>query len=89
MNSYSKFGGFSIILLFSFFILNLPVYSQEDIGPLPEVPIPVDNPQTKAKIELGKLLYFDPRLSGDGNTNCAKCRDPFEKINPFRSRNRR
>ena len=76
MNSYSKFGGFSIILLFSFFILNLPVYSQEDIGPLPEVPIPADNPQTKAKIELGKLLYFDPRLSGDGNTSCARCHDP-------------
>ena len=28
-------------------------------------PIPGDNPQTRAKVELGKLLFFDPRLSGD------------------------
>ena len=76
MNPYSRFGIFPIILLFSFFTLTLSVYSQTDIGPLPEVPIPADNPQTKAKIELGKLLYFDPRLSGDGNTSCARCHDP-------------
>jgi hypothetical protein len=35
-----------------------------DIGPLPAVPIPAANPQTSAKVELGKQLFFDPRLSG-------------------------
>lgn len=32
-----------------------------DLGPLPPVPIPADNPQTPAKIELGKMLFFDTR----------------------------
>jgi cytochrome c peroxidase len=46
------------------------------LGPLPPVPVPRDNPMTPEKIELGKLLYFDPRLSGDGSIACAKCHDP-------------
>lgn len=46
------------------------------IGPLPPVPVPEDNPQTPDKIQLGKLLYFDPRLSGDGSTSCASCHEP-------------
>src|SRR5262245_30615695 len=29
---------------------------------LKPVPVPTDNPQTDAKVELGKQLYFDPRL---------------------------
>jgi cytochrome c peroxidase len=46
------------------------------LGPLPPVPIPAGDPQTPAKVELGKLLYFDPRLSGDSTTSCASCHDP-------------
>ena len=42
--------------------------------PLPEKPpIPKDNPMTKAKIELGKQLFFDPRLSKDGTVSCNSC----------------
>ncbi len=43
---------------------------------LPEVPIPEDNPQTPEKIALGKMLYFDTRLSKDGKISCATCHDP-------------
>jgi cytochrome c peroxidase len=43
---------------------------------LPPVPIPADNPMTPAKVELGKLLYFDTRLSGDNKISCATCHDP-------------
>lgn len=43
---------------------------------LPAVPIPDDNPMTVAKVELGKLLYFDKRVSGDGTISCATCHDP-------------
>ena len=43
---------------------------------LPPLPIPDDNPMTEAKVELGKLLYFDPRLSADGTISCATCHDP-------------
>lgn len=38
--------------------------------------IPADNPLTPEKVELGKLLYFDPRLSGDGTISCASCHAP-------------
>jgi len=38
--------------------------------------IPEDNPMTRAKIELGRQLYFDPRLSSDGTISCASCHDP-------------
>lgn len=38
--------------------------------------VPSDNPVTDAKVELGKLLYFDKRLSGDGTVSCATCHDP-------------
>ena len=41
-----------------------------------EVPQPKDNKLTPAKIELGKLLYFDKRLSASGQTNCATCHNP-------------
>lgn len=43
---------------------------------LPPVPVPDDNPMTKAKVELGKLLYFDKRLSKDESISCATCHDP-------------
>ena len=38
--------------------------------------IPEDNPLTRAKIELGRQLYFDKRLSSDGTVSCADCHDP-------------
>lgn len=43
---------------------------------LPPVPIPDDNPMTLAKVELGKMLYFDKRLSKDSTLSCATCHDP-------------
>jgi cytochrome c peroxidase len=36
-------------------------------------PIPKDNPQTPEKIELGKTLWFDPRLSVSGTISCNSC----------------
>lgn len=38
--------------------------------------IPADNPMTPAKVELGRQLYFDKRLSRDGTVSCATCHDP-------------
>ncbi len=43
---------------------------------LPELPIPDDNPITSEKVALGKLLYFDKRVSKDGTVSCATCHDP-------------
>jgi cytochrome c peroxidase len=47
--------------------------------PLPaSPPIPADNPQTPAKIELGKQLFFDPRLSATGTVSCNSCHNVME-----------
>jgi cytochrome c peroxidase len=40
---------------------------------LPPVPIPADNPQTPAKIQLGDKLFHDKRFSIDGTVSCANC----------------
>lgn len=40
--------------------------------------IPEDNPLTRAKIELGRQLYFERRLSSDGTISCADCHSPVE-----------
>ncbi len=43
---------------------------------LKEILHPEDNPTSAAKVELGKQLYFDPRLSRDNTVSCATCHDP-------------
>lgn len=43
---------------------------------LPAVaPYPMDNPPSVEKIELGKKLFFDKRLSFDGTLSCASCHE--------------
>jgi cytochrome c peroxidase len=56
-----------------------PAAAQMDVTvPLGLLPIqwPADNPYSKQKVELGKLLYFDKRLSADGTVACASCHHP-------------
>jgi cytochrome c peroxidase len=43
---------------------------------LPKVQWPEDNPYSAAKVELGKFLYFDKRLSSDSTVSCASCHAP-------------
>jgi cytochrome c peroxidase len=38
--------------------------------------VPKDNPVTSAKVELGRQLFFDKRLSADSSISCATCHDP-------------
>ena len=46
---------------------------------LPETaPAPADNPTTPEKVELGKMLYFDPRLSSNGTVSCFSCHNVME-----------
>ena len=40
------------------------------------VPVPDDNPITAEKVELGRFLFFDKRLSLDGTYSCASCHQP-------------
>jgi cytochrome c peroxidase len=48
---------------------------REPLGLMPII-WPPDNPYSPEKVELGRLLYFDPRLSADGTLSCASCHDP-------------
>lgn len=43
---------------------------------LPPVFWPKDNPYSPAKAELGRLLYFEKRISADGVLSCASCHHP-------------
>jgi cytochrome c peroxidase len=40
------------------------------------LPVPEGNPLTREKIELGRKLFFDTRLSRDGTVSCATCHKP-------------
>jgi cytochrome c peroxidase len=41
----------------------------------PIQPIPLTLKQDPARVEIGRLLFRDPRLSGDGRVSCASCHD--------------
>ncbi|MFY7899026.1 MAG: cytochrome c peroxidase, partial [Chitinophagaceae bacterium] len=45
----------------------------KDIGSLGEVPYPADNQPNEDKKNLGKMLFFDPRLSLSNQIACASC----------------
>jgi cytochrome c peroxidase len=68
-------------LLFSVFLsavlsASIPALAAEML-PLPALPpIPADNSMTNQKVELGKMLFFDPRLSGSNWISCATCHNP-------------
>jgi cytochrome c peroxidase len=40
------------------------------------MPVPDDNPPTRARIALGRRLFFERRLSRDGSISCSTCHDP-------------
>src|SRR5664279_4680321 len=53
------------------------------VAPAPKAPLglpplswPRDNPYSVAKVELGRYLYFDRRLSADETVSCASCHEP-------------
>ncbi len=57
-----------------------PTLPEDDITKLAalptEVPTPADNPPSPQKIALGRLLFFDPILSGHKDVACATCHHP-------------
>jgi len=60
--------------------------SATDWQALPDVaPAPADNPTTPAKVELGKMLYMDPRFSSTGTVSCNTCHNVMEGGDDSRS----
>jgi len=83
LSSASSFG--RAVVLFALILLPLSLCSQDkqsgsaDFAPpqgLPPIPWPADNPYSPARAELGKILFFDGRLSANGVVSCAFCHDP-------------
>ena len=65
---------FKIRLLVSSLVLAGSVSVASAWEALPtKAPAPADNPTTAAKVELGRVLYHDPRLSSSGTVSCASC----------------
>ncbi|MBE9561990.1 MAG: cytochrome-c peroxidase, partial [Proteobacteria bacterium] len=58
-------------------LINFPVIASQWEALPNSPPIPVNNPQTEAKIKLGKTLFFDPRLSRTGTISCNSCHNIF------------
>ena len=50
----------------------LSVLSAPPLG-LPDIPVPKDNPVTADKVQLGRKLFFDRRLSANNTVSCAMC----------------
>jgi len=48
-------------------------------------PAPADNPTTAAKVELGKMLFMDPRFSSTGTISCNSCHNVMEGGDDSRS----
>lgn len=73
----SVLGLISFVCLFAF-----PAFAQDDLmtkarqqfQPIPTTPPALPgNPATEAKVDLGKMLYFDPRLSASHTISCNSC----------------
>ena len=65
-----------IVFVSSLSLAEKPDTESELVALPKKVKAPKDNPTTKAKVELGKKLFFDSRLSGDNNMSCATCHMP-------------
>lgn len=71
----TSLGPAVIAIMFS----NAISLAASDVPPLatlPKPPVPADNPMTPEKVELGKKLFWDGRLSGNGSMGCVVCHQP-------------
>lgn len=68
MNRFWRAGG---VLAAVALALTIGSARAEPLAPLPPIP-----PPKAEQVELGKYLFFDPRLSGDGGISCDTCHDP-------------
>ncbi len=50
------------------------------------VSYPADNPYSQAKAHLGRMLFYDPILSGSQKISCADCHDPARSWQDNRAR---
>jgi cytochrome c peroxidase len=72
------------VFIFSFAGLSLGSNGEEELlnqakqifGSLPQVMVSDKNPVTPEKVKLGKMLFYESRISADGTVSCVRCH-PF------------
>jgi len=64
------------VLAVSLGVLGTARQADVPLGLEPYMRVPADNPLTAPRIRLGRRLFFDTRLSGDGTLSCATCHRP-------------
>jgi cytochrome c peroxidase len=52
----------------------------------PRPRVPAGNPMSEAKAELGRHLFYDPRLSGNGTQSCSSCHEQERAFTDGRGR---
>jgi cytochrome c peroxidase len=71
-----------LLLFILLFILSTRAFADDDalitrasqvLGPLPAAMPSTANPITPEKVTLGKILFYEPRISIDGTVSCSKC----------------
>src|SRR6188474_1859939 len=73
-----RFSRFTLLVVFT----ASPILTAAPADEWPALPryepmaVPADNAMTAAKVALGRQLFFDTRMSGDGKTACASCHRP-------------
>ena len=61
------------LALASLFALAIPAFAQPAPPPLPNPPVPPNNPITEPKRVLGKILFWDEQFSSSGTVSCGTC----------------
>ena len=67
------------VLLVAFLVLGCAVVCATESDPWlrpAAAPAPADNAPTAARVKLGQMLFFDPRLSRKASMSCATCHNP-------------
>ncbi|MBI3519441.1 MAG: cytochrome-c peroxidase [Bacteroidetes bacterium] len=65
-----------MVVLCAFQITREPLFKVPDNWPKPKYDF-AKNPLSPAKIELGRMLFYDPVLSRNNQISCASCHSPF------------
>ena len=56
--------------------LDLLKQAQQVFQPLPKTMATEEFPTPEDRVQLGRMLFFDPRMTVDGNMSCSTCHQP-------------
>lgn len=69
-------AGFAMLLIGNPVLVTTAIADKADYLPPKKIRVPKNNQITPERIKLGKILFFDPRLSDSNQMSCATCHNP-------------